>query len=108
MTRIAAAVLSMFGPVLLSSLLVLFFVALDHKPPTVVGMIGVGLLVIGALTMRVYFAIWYVRDKGRSSALGLIALFGLLGWLFLFMTEDRKHVVPAEVPATDPSAVAPH
>lgn len=33
---------------------------------------------------------WYARDKGRSSALSLLALLGLLVWLFLIVTEDRK------------------
>lgn len=101
MTRIAAVLLSFFGPALPLILILLFFAALDGEPPRAVTATAVVIFVIAALFIRVYFAMWYARDKGRSSALGLLALFGLLGWLFLIVTEDRKGMegglaVPAE------------
>ena len=71
-------------------LLLLFFAALDNEPPTAVTVAAVAVFAIAALFIRVHFAMWYARDKGRSSALGLLALFGLLGWLLLIFTEDRK------------------
>jgi len=92
MTRTAAALLSMFGPALPVVVLVFFFASFDNEPPVAVGVAGVVVMIAAALTMRVYFAVWYVRDKGRSPALGLLSLFGLLGWLFLIVTEDRKAV----------------
>lgn len=58
--------------------------------------------VIAALFIRVYFAMWYARNKGRSSALGLFALFGFLGWLFLIVTEDRSGVGQTE-PSPQPA-----
>ena len=90
MTRTAAALLSMFGPLFPAILIVLFFAFFDNKPPTWLGATGVVVMVIAALSMRIYFGVWYARDKGRSGALGLMALFGLLGWLFLILTEDHK------------------
>ena len=90
MTRMTAALLSMFGPIVPGILFILFFAFFDDEPPTWLAVAGIILLVVTALTVRVYFAMWYARDKGRSSALGLLALFGLLGWLFLIVTEDRS------------------
>src|SRR5215212_86479 len=90
MTRTAAVLLSFFGPAFPLILLLLFFALFDNEPPAVVMMISMAVFVIAALFIRLYFAMWYARDKGRHSALGLLALFGLLGWLFLIMTEDRK------------------
>lgn len=94
MTRTVALFLSFFGPAFPGILLLLFFAAFDNEPPTAVVVASVAIFVIGALFMRVYFAMWYARDKGRSSALGLLALFGLLGWLVLIVTEDRKRSEP--------------
>ncbi|HEV7764632.1 MAG TPA: hypothetical protein VGQ76_06500 [Thermoanaerobaculia bacterium] len=103
MTRIGAVLLSYFGPVLPGVLLLLFFAAFDSEPPTIVMVAAAVLVVIAALFIRLYFAMWYVRDKGRNGALGFLALFGLLGWIFLIVTEDRsvaKHVDRSLQPAT--------
>ena len=90
MTRMADLLISYFGPVVPGILLLLFFAAFDSEPPAVVMVAGAVIFVIAALVIRIYFATWYARDKGRSSALGLLALFGWLGWLFLIVTEDRS------------------
>lgn len=95
MTRIAAVLLSYFGPVVPAVLLLLFFAAFDSEPPVVVIVASVVLVVAAALFIRLYFAMWYARAKGRSGALGLLALFGLFGWLFLIVTEDRSAVSQA-------------
>src|SRR5215212_10039774 len=79
MTRTAAVLLSFFGPAFPLILLLLFFALFDNEPPAVVMVISMAIFVIAALFMRLYFAMWYARDKGRHSALGLLALFGLLG-----------------------------
>lgn len=94
MTRTAAMLLSIFGPLFPAFLLVLVFAFFDNDPPAWAAVVSIGLFVIATLAIRVYFAMWYARDKGRSSALGWMALFGLLGWLFLLVTEDRKRVAP--------------
>ena len=80
----------------------MFFAAFDNEPPTFVMVTSVVVVVLAAFFIRVYFAIWYARDKGRSSALGLLALFGLVGWLFLIVTEDRKHNGAAALAAAAP------
>ena len=90
MTRAFAILLSYFGSALPLAVFLLFFAFFDNELPDAVGAIGMILFVIAALTIRVYFAAWYARDKGRSGALGLMSLFGLLGWLFLVLMEDRK------------------
>ncbi|HYI12594.1 MAG TPA: hypothetical protein VEK57_26320 [Thermoanaerobaculia bacterium] len=106
MTRIAAILLSFFGPIVPGILLLLFLASFDNEPPTVVTVGAFVLAILAALGIRVHFAMWYARDKGRSSALGLLALFGLLGWLFLIVTEDRKGVASPRPDATAEAVVA--
>lgn len=101
MTRTSAVLISFFGPIVPGMLLLLFFAALDREPPLAVTIAGVTVFVIAALFIRIYFAVWYARDKGRSGALGLLALFGLLGWLFLIVTEDRKGKETAQLTAAE-------
>jgi hypothetical protein len=90
MTRTIAALLSIFGPLVPAILLALVFAFFVNEPTDAFSAFAALLFVTAALTIRVYFAAWYARDKGRSGALGFFALFGLLGWLFLFVTEDRS------------------
>ncbi len=94
MTRIRAILLSHFGPLIPAFVILLFFAALDEPSNVLVG-VGVAIYVSAAVFLRIYFAVWYARDKGRSGALGLFALFGVLGWLFLIITDDRKRVETA-------------
>ena|ERR1700741_4733566 len=90
MTRTGALFLSYFGPPVPGILILLFFSFFENEPPAAVLVTGFATLLIAALFIRVYFAVWYARDKERSGALGLLALFGWLGWLLLIVTEDRK------------------
>lgn len=82
--------LSLSGTLLSVILLVLFFTVFGNDAPAAGSVAGGVLFIAAAFAIRVYFAMWYARDKGRSSALGFMALFGVLGWLFLIVTEDRK------------------
>lgn len=103
MTRMGAILISYFGPVVPAMLLLLVFSAFDSEPPGIVMVAAGALVVIAALFIRVYFAMWYAWDKGRSGALGFLALFGLLGWIFLIVTEDRRVV---NLRPTTPSAMS--
>jgi hypothetical protein len=91
MTRILAILLSYFGPTAVGILILLFFALLQRETTTAVGVTGLGVLLISAVFIRIYFAVWYARDKARSGALGLLALFGWLGWILLIVAEDRKN-----------------
>lgn len=106
MTRMTAVLLSYFGPAVPGILLLLFFAAFDSEPPVALMLTALVLTLIAALYIRVYFAMWYARAKGRSSALGLLSLFGLLGWISLIVTEDRSTVIPVE-PSSRPVPSAP-
>jgi heme/copper-type cytochrome/quinol oxidase subunit 3 len=92
MTRIRALILSYYGPTLPAVFLLLLLAPLNSEPPTIVIVLAAALMATSAVFIRVYFAMWYARQKGRSSALGWLALFGFLGWLFLIVTEDRSGV----------------
>lgn len=70
MTRMAAVLLSFFGPVFPGILLLLFFSAFESEPPAAVMVTAAVIFVTIALFIRVYFAMWYARAKGRSSVLG--------------------------------------
>ncbi len=91
MTRVLAILLSYFGPTAAGILILLFFALLQGETTTAVGAASLGVLLISTVFIRVYFAVWYARDKARSGALGLLALFGWPGWLFLIVAEDRKN-----------------
>ncbi len=90
MTRVLAILLSYFGPTAAGILILLFFALLESKTKTAVGVASLSVLFISAVFIRIYFAVWYARDKARSGALGLLALFGWLGWILLIVAEDRK------------------
>ena len=79
MTRAAAALLSIFGSLFPAILLIIVSALYDNKLPNVVMVIAIALFVVVALTIRIYFTAWYARDKGRSGALGWLAIFGILG-----------------------------
>ncbi len=90
MTRVLAILLSYFGPTAAGILILLFFALLESKTTTAVGVASLSVLFIFAVFIRIYFAVWYARDKARSGALGLLAVFGWLGWILLIVAEDRK------------------
>jgi intracellular septation protein A len=101
MTRTAAICLSFLGPLVPMILIFLFFSTFDRVIPTGVDVAGAIILVASVVFIRIYFAAWYARDKGRSGALGLLSLFGLLGWLVLIFAQDRKRVATLASAATD-------
>jgi hypothetical protein len=102
MTRVVAIFLSYFGPTVPGILIWLFFSLFENEPPIPVIATSAAAFVVAALFIRVYFAM-YARDKDRSGALGLLALFGWLGWLFLIVTEDRKRDAGTGLQSTNQS-----
>jgi uncharacterized membrane protein YhaH (DUF805 family) len=101
MTRTVAMLLSYFGSAVPLAIVLWFFAVFDD-PPSLIAMLAVVAFVLAALFIRIYFAVWYARDKDRSGALGLVALFGWLGWLLLILSEDRKVKFPRPVAADHP------
>jgi hypothetical protein len=93
MTRTVAMLLSYFGSAIPLAIVLLFFAVFDNLPTLIATSAAVA-FVLAALFIRIYFAAWYARDKDRSGALGLLALFGWIGWLLLIVSEDRKLAQP--------------
>lgn len=106
MTRVLAIVLSYFGTAIAAAPVLLFFAFFENGVPEAIGWVAVVAFVAMALFVRLYFAVWYARDKNRSGALGLLALLSWLGWLLLIMAEDRKPEAGQPALARNPS-IAP-
>ena len=87
MTRVRASLLSLFSPLIVIALVVaiLSIPSLSERVITFVVLAAIAL----ALALRVSFAWWYVKDKGRDEAWGFAAVFGIWGWLVLWSLEDR-------------------
>ena len=88
MNRTIACMLSLFMPVIVVFPVVLLLVNL----PTLSKNASAFFLIAaaaGIIALRVHFASWYARDKGRSGAWGVLGVFGILGWCVLWMIDDR-------------------
>lgn len=106
--------MSLFGPALL--IVPILLVVLSARAWTgrgandVVGLIGMLLVVAVAATMRVYFAVWYVRDKGRNGAWGIAGGLGFLGWVLLWLLADRNksNTEESRLPEAQPGPIGVH
>ena len=102
LTRTSACLLSLFGPLILIVVMAPFLLLAaklsevfpegTFAGPAWEGMMLVAVLLFFALVFgfRVWFARWYVVDKGRSASLGWLGIFGFWGWVVLWMLSDRR------------------
>ena len=88
MTRTIACSLSLLMPFIVTFPAVLLMVNLPRMPSTVSALVVIA-MAAGILVLRVHFASWYARDKGRSGGWGMLGVFGILGWCVLWLLDDR-------------------
>ena len=80
--------LSLFMPIIVVVPVVLVFINLPRLPQTASAFVWIA-TIAGIISLRIHFASWYARDKGRAGGWGLLAALGLFGWLVLWSIEDR-------------------
>lgn len=87
MSRLKTSLISLFLPI---PALLLIALLISVLPQLSGNVLAFGVLVLGAgvIAMRVHFGSWYARDKGRSESWGLLAAFGIMGWLVLWSLRD--------------------
>ncbi len=88
MTRTIAWLLSLFMPIIVVVPIVLVFINLPRIPQSASAFVWIA-AAAGIISLRIHFASWYARDKGRAGSWGLLGALGFLGWLVLWSIEDR-------------------
>jgi hypothetical protein len=88
MTRTIACLLSLFIPLIVVFPAVLVFVSLPRMPEWLSAFLLIA-VAAGIIALRVHFASWYARDKGRAAGWGMLGALGIVGWLFLWSLNDQ-------------------
>lgn len=117
MTRTQAGLISFFGPIpilMVGGVLaaVLIEAARRGRPPEQANLfyaaailVGIVFLILG-FSVRVRYAGWYVRDKGRLENWKWLSLLGVWGWVGLIVLQDRSPATGYVPPA--PGMTGPH